>query len=133
MCLTGRLAPDLVDGGPGLAVGPWHVKMHVPACQHKYGARRMLGAGNSFGDTIEHLWAVLRKHAHILKRMALATREDHISDLVGPSSGSSCAFAKLCKSLSASHSCNLLIHGTTCYDCVHMRFYASNCLPLMAL
>lgn len=69
-------------GLPGLAVGPWHVKAHVPSCQEKYGARRMLGAGNSFGDNIEHLWAQLRKYAHILKREAPGTRQDHIADLV---------------------------------------------------
>ena len=85
VCIA-RMVPGNVDGMPGLAVGPWHVKAHVPACQEKYGARRMLMAGNSFGDNIEHAWAHYRKFAHILKRMATATREDYMTDLVRSSS-----------------------------------------------
>lgn len=43
----------------------------------------MEGAGNSFGDNVEHVWAFLRKYAHILKRQAAALRQDGITDLVG--------------------------------------------------
>lgn len=67
---------------PVLAVGPWHVKAHIPACQEKYGARRMPLAGNSFGDNIEHAWAHFRRFAHILKRMSVAARQDFMTDLV---------------------------------------------------
>ena len=42
----------------------------------------MPGAGNSFGDNVEHIWAHLRKFAHILKRMGVAAREDHTTELV---------------------------------------------------
>ena len=82
VCDIARMVPGNVEGMPGLAVGPWHVKAHIPACQEKYGARRMLSAGNSFGDNIEHAWAHYRKFAHILKRMAMGTREDQMTDMV---------------------------------------------------
>jgi hypothetical protein len=74
--------PELLTTSPGMAIGPWHVKAHVPACQDKYGARLLEGAGCSFGDNIEHLWVDLRKQAHLMKRMTKPARQDRLTYLV---------------------------------------------------
>ena len=65
-----------------MAVGPWHAKAHAAACQARWGARATDGSGLSFGDNIEHLWAMLRPYAYMLKRMSAAAREDFINNLV---------------------------------------------------
>lgn len=65
-----------------MAIGPWHVKAHIAACQALFGARAQPGAGWSFGDNIEHLWAYLRRYAYMLKRMSAAGRQDLLNELV---------------------------------------------------
>ncbi|KAK9818032.1 hypothetical protein WJX72_005982 [[Myrmecia] bisecta] len=65
-----------------LAIGPWHAKMHVAACQDKYGARSLEGTGRTFGDNIEHLWSELRKFGSILKYMSNAPRQDYLTQLI---------------------------------------------------
>ena len=65
-----------------MAVGPWHARAHIAACQEKFGARSQPGSGLSFGDNTEHLWAVLRLYAFMLKRMTAARRRDLLLLLV---------------------------------------------------
>ena len=70
-----------------MAIGPWHVKAHIPQCQDVFGARLQEGVGNSFGDNIEHLWGDLRGHGHLIKRMTQGARQDKLTLLVNvPSS-----------------------------------------------
>ena len=68
--------------GIAMAIGPWHARVHKAACQRQFGARRTLNTGLTFGDNIEHLWAFLRKFAHLLKYMSDAARQDFLTDLV---------------------------------------------------
>lgn len=65
-----------------MAVGPWHARVHKVSCQQKFGARVVENTGLTYGDNIEHLWAWLRKHAHLMKYMAPATRQDFLVVLV---------------------------------------------------
>ena len=65
-----------------MAIGPWHARVHKHACQQEFGARAVEGTGLTFGDNIEHLWAWLRKHAHLMKYMAPANRQDYLVVLV---------------------------------------------------
>lgn len=77
-----RMRPDLLEASPLFAVGEWHLKAHVPTCYEAYSARLKEGTGNSFGDNVEHLWADLRKHGHLTKRMTKAGRQDKVTVLV---------------------------------------------------
>lgn len=74
--------PELAEASPTLAVGEWHLKAHIPTCQDTYSARLKEGTGLMFGDSIEHLWADLRKHGHLTKRMTKAARQDKLTLLV---------------------------------------------------
>ena len=65
-----------------MAIGPWHARVHKLSCQVEYGARAVEHTGLTFGDNIEHLWAWLRKHAHLMKYMAPATRQNFLVALV---------------------------------------------------
>lgn len=61
-----------------MAIGPWHARVHKVSCQQKFGARVVENTGLTYGDNIEHLWAWLRKQAHLMKYMAPATRQDFL-------------------------------------------------------
>lgn len=65
-----------------MAIGPWHARVHKAACQRQFGARYTADSGLTFGDNIEHLWAGIRKHAHLLKYMSSASRQDFVTALV---------------------------------------------------
>ena len=65
-----------------MAIGPWHARVHKASCQRQFGARRTPNTGLTFGDNIEHLWAAIRKHAHLLKYMSSASRQDFVTVLV---------------------------------------------------
>lgn len=67
---------------PTMAVGPWHARAHIAACQEKFGARAAPGSGLSFGDNTERLWAARRPYAYMQKRMAAARRRDQLLLLV---------------------------------------------------
>ena len=65
-----------------MAIGPWHARVHKAACQKEFGARCTENTGLSYGDNIEHLWASLRKFAHLSKYMSAAARQDFLTSLV---------------------------------------------------
>lgn len=65
-----------------MAIGLWHARVHKPSCQRLFGARSVENTGLTFGDNIEHLWAWLRKHGHLLKYMGPANRQDFLTSLV---------------------------------------------------
>ena len=65
-----------------MAIGLWHARMHEAACQRLFGARCTPNSGLTFGDNIQHLWAGVRKHAHLLKYMSSAHRQDFVTTLV---------------------------------------------------
>ena len=65
-----------------MAIGPWHARVHKAACQKEFGARCTENTGLSCGDNIEHLWASLRKFAHLSKYMSAAARQDFLTSLV---------------------------------------------------
>lgn len=65
-----------------MAIGPWHARVHKPACQRQFDARCTPESGLTFGDNVEHLWSTLRKTAHLLKYMSMARRQDALTALV---------------------------------------------------
>ena len=65
-----------------MAIGPWHARVHKLSCQAEFGAQAVEHTGLTYGGNIEHLWAWLRKHAHLMKYMAPATRQKFLVALV---------------------------------------------------
>ena len=65
-----------------MAIGPWHARVHKASCQRDFGARHTPNTGLTYGDNIEHLWAFLRKFAHLLKYQSEASRQDFLTSLV---------------------------------------------------
>ena len=70
------------ETSPHMAIGPWHARVHKPACQRQFGARCIPESGLTYGDNGEHLWSTLRKTAHLLKYMSMAHRQDALTALV---------------------------------------------------
>ena len=58
------------------------VGLHKAACQRLFGARCTPDSGLTFGDNIQHLWASVRKHGHLLKYMSSANRQDFVTMIV---------------------------------------------------
>jgi hypothetical protein len=75
-----RYRPE--DASLIIGIGPWHALGHKVECASKWGARALEGTGRTFGDAIEHLWAILRPHNPSLKYMAKAPMRDYIEHLV---------------------------------------------------
>ena len=70
------------DAEISMAIGPWHARVHKLSCQAEFGARAVAHTGLTYGDNVEHLWAWLRQHAHLMKYMAPATRQKFLVALV---------------------------------------------------
>lgn len=66
------------DAEISTAIGPLHARVHKLSCEAEFGARAVEHTGLTFGDNIEHLWAWLHKHAHLMKYMAPATRQNFL-------------------------------------------------------
>uniref|UniRef100_A0A7S0RIL7 Uncharacterized protein n=2 Tax=Pyramimonas obovata TaxID=1411642 RepID=A0A7S0RIL7_9CHLO len=65
-----------------IGIGPWHALGHKVECAKRFGARALEGTGRTFGDGIEHLWAVVRPHNPSLKYMAKGPMMDYIQHLL---------------------------------------------------
>ncbi|KAG2499062.1 hypothetical protein HYH03_003247 [Edaphochlamys debaryana] len=71
-----------IPPGSTFAVGQWHLRPHRPMCQVRFNPVFVKGAGLTYGDLIEHLWADICKHWYITAYMSPGTRQDFISGLV---------------------------------------------------
>ncbi|DBA66246.1 TPA: hypothetical protein ACH3X2_002506 [Trebouxia sp. C0005] len=65
-----------------MAIGPWHARMHKPACQRHFGVGCTPESGLTYGAHVEHLWSTLRKTTRLLKYMSMAYRQDALTALM---------------------------------------------------